>query len=168
MRHLELALARAAGWLLFALLLMICINVALRYVVGDPIIWLDQVTGYSLVYVTFLGAPWVLTNRKHVAIEVVRMRFTAAGRLWLDRLVHLLCFLYCAAFTYLSVMECAKLVKRGAAFADVIEVPEVIIYGVMPLGAGLMTLTFFMRLVRDESNLSDDAPEVGRTSGESL
>ena len=140
-------LAQAAGGLLFLLLILICANVFMRYAIGNPINWVDQITGYFLVYFTFLGAPWVLASRGHVAVEVVHDKLPPGPRLWSGRALDLAGFVYSVLFTYLGILECMKLVSSESAFVDVIEVPQVAIYWVIPVGSTLLALQFLVNLL---------------------
>jgi len=152
LRTVNVALAFAAGLLLLCLLALICINVFGRYALNAPLNWVDQVTGYFLIYFTFLGAPWVLANRGHVAIEALQAVLNQRGRRILNANLDLAGCLYCLAFTYLGVLECTKLVRRGSDFADVIEVPQVLVYGVIPLGSFLLALQFAANFYSDRRN----------------
>ena len=146
MQFVNRLLARTAGWLLVALLVLICANVFMRYVMNNPINWVDQITGYFLVYFTFLGAPWVLANRGHVAIEVIFDHMPPRARLLFGCVLDGIGSLYCLFFTYLGALECFKLVRRESAFADVIEVPQVWIYWVIPFGSFLLALQFLVNI----------------------
>ncbi|HEX6320919.1 MAG TPA: TRAP transporter small permease subunit, partial [Burkholderiales bacterium] len=54
------ALALAAAALLCALVVLILIDVAARYLRLFSIPWSFEATEYMLYAITFLGAPWVL------------------------------------------------------------------------------------------------------------
>lgn len=46
-------------------------SVVMRYVVNQPPIWVVQISEYLLLWMTFLGAPWLLRERGHVSIDIV-------------------------------------------------------------------------------------------------
>ena len=67
---LEGALAKLAGALVLLAVMLITVNAMMRYALNAPINWVDQFSGYFLVYATFLAAPWVLAKRGHVRGDI--------------------------------------------------------------------------------------------------
>jgi TRAP-type C4-dicarboxylate transport system permease small subunit len=64
------ALAVVAGALLCALVLLISVDVAARSFKLFATPWTLDIAQYMLYAITFLGAPWVLREDGHIAIEV--------------------------------------------------------------------------------------------------
>ena len=60
-----------AGVLLMFVMLATSIDVAIRYFLNRPIVWLMEVSEAILVYVTFLGCAWVLKREGHVRIDLL-------------------------------------------------------------------------------------------------
>ena len=74
------ALAIAAAALLCALVALILVDVAARYLRLFSIPWSFEATEYMLYAITFLGAPWVLREEGHIAIELVVERLAPRPR----------------------------------------------------------------------------------------
>jgi TRAP-type C4-dicarboxylate transport system permease small subunit len=149
MRLLSKALAIFSGALLVGLVLLICINVFMRYGLNSPVIWADQVTGYFLVYMTFLASPWVLAQRKHISVDILREILGMRGRAVLSGLVGLAGCLYCLMFTYLSVAEIVRIVHRGSEFRDIITVPQWAVYWTLPVGFLMLAVQFALNGLED-------------------
>ncbi len=143
------ALGVVGSAILVAMLLIVTANVLLRYGFNAPIGWADQVTAYGLVYVTFLGAPFALAQRAHVAVDILHtlLRPQSGRRLyvWLD----VVGSLYCAAFTFLAVKEVIRVIERGSQFADAIVVPQWVVLIAIPLSSFLLTVQFIANLFTD-------------------
>ena len=95
------ALALAAGTLLCALVVLICMDVVARKFTLFATPWTLDISEYMLYAITFLGAPWVLRERGHIAIELVVERLPARGRAVAGVLAELAGAAICAVlFTY--------------------------------------------------------------------
>ena len=64
-------LAAVAGGLVLAMSLWITYDVLSRYFFDVASPWSFDLSEYSLVWMTFLGAPWVLMQDRHVRIEIL-------------------------------------------------------------------------------------------------
>ena len=144
---LEGALAKLAGALVLLAVMLITVNAMMRYALNAPINWVDQFSGYFLVYATFLAAPWVLAKRGHVAIDVLRESLGPVGQRRLDVVVNLLGLVYCLAFTWISVLEVVRVYSRNTAFFDVVTVPQWPIYIVIPIGGLLLCGQFLLNIL---------------------
>ena len=83
-------LAYVAGLLVVAVTLAVIYEVVARYFFNRPTVWALDFTEYALVYITFLGAPWVLRDRAHTRMEIVVERLRPRLRLVLSIIVSLI------------------------------------------------------------------------------
>jgi len=60
----------AAGTLIW-LLVSVVLSVAMRNIGVQPFAWLFTSSEYGLLYMTMLGAPWLVREKGHVHIELV-------------------------------------------------------------------------------------------------
>jgi TRAP-type C4-dicarboxylate transport system permease small subunit len=141
------AMGVAGAVLLIAMLLIVVVNVVMRYAFNSPIIWADQVATYGVVYVTFIGAPRVLARRGHVAVDILESMLSATGRRVLMVFIDAVGLLYCAAFTLLAGREIQRIIARGAQFSDAFTVSQWVVYIVIPVGSALLALQFLAHLV---------------------
>jgi len=149
LRKLTTGLAWGCGALLAALVCLICLNVVLRYGFNTPFIWTDQVVGYGMVYITFLGAPWVVARRRHIAVDILPELAGPQSRLLLNAVIGLVGSLYCAGFAYLAVGEMERILRRDSQFADAILVPQWTVYWTITAGSGLMASEFLLNALGD-------------------
>lgn len=70
----------AAGLAMIVLIVAIGVNVFMRYVLGSPMPWAEEVTRYTMVYMTYLAAPLALREGRHIRITLLteRLRGRAA------------------------------------------------------------------------------------------
>ena len=81
--------AYLAGLLVVTVTFSVLYEVVARYFFNNPTIWAVDLTEYSLVYITMLGAPWVLRDHAHTRVEIVVERLGPRTRLILSILVPL-------------------------------------------------------------------------------
>jgi len=51
-------------------MIIVCVDLTLRYVFNSPLIWGTEVTEILLLYITFLGAAQVFREDSHVVIDI--------------------------------------------------------------------------------------------------
>ena len=102
----------AAGALLCALVVLVCADVTSRTFHLVPMPWAPDFSEYALYGITFLGAPWVLRERGHIAIELLVERLPEAARRRAARAVEVLGALVCAVLLYYA---CRQLWRSYAA-----------------------------------------------------
>ncbi|HEX6318473.1 MAG TPA: TRAP transporter small permease [Burkholderiales bacterium] len=126
------ALALAAAALLCSLVVLILVDVAARYLRLFSIPWSFEATEYMLYAITFLGAPWVLREEGHIAIELVVERLAPAARRVVRRVADVLGATVCVVLFFYACRvawrsyESATLVHKSFVF------PEWWVYAGMP------------------------------------
>jgi TRAP-type transport system small permease protein len=88
-------LERLVGILLiFNIVLNITAQVFSRYLLGRPLVWVEELATYSFIWVTFVGASLALKYRRHIRIETfvgrLAARYQALVRLVIYVLIALL------------------------------------------------------------------------------
>lgn len=104
------ALATIAGVLLCALTLLICVDAVGRIPSKLPatahlsytIAWTLDVAEYTLYIITFFGAPWVLRDGGHIAIDLVVHQLKPASRQRVITVTHVICAAVCAVLFYFA------------------------------------------------------------------
>jgi TRAP-type C4-dicarboxylate transport system permease small subunit len=140
------ALALVAAALLCALVVLILVDVAARYLRWFSLAWGLEASEYMLYAITFLGAPWVLRERGHIAIELVveqlPERARAAMRLAADGLGALVCalLLFFACRVLWRSYQAGTMVHKSFVF------PEWLVYAGMPL-VFLILLAIYVRFL---------------------
>ena len=98
MRHLSrfylmllYGMAGIAGAMLVWLGVSTIASVTMRNLGIQPFAWLFTSSEYALLYMTMLGAPWLVRVKGHVHIELVTAALPARARRVISRLVALAC-----------------------------------------------------------------------------
>ncbi len=135
-------LSGVAVMVLVAITLSVCLEVLLRYGFNSPLVWVVEITEYSLVYLCFLGTSWVLRNDDHVRVDLVMMAFSER---WQHRF-HVIGCLFGLAVSLVLLVFGARVTwsfyERGLYKGTVLEFPTWIVLIIIPIGSFLLCLRF--------------------------
>ena len=77
---------KSVSWLSFALVIIICIDVILRYALGMTRVWVIELETYAFSLLFLLGGAWTWQTDDHVRVDVFYSRFSDKGKNWVDLL----------------------------------------------------------------------------------
>ena len=155
------ALALAAGALLCALVALICMDVAARTFQLFPTPWTLDVAEYLLYAITFLGAPWVLREDGHIAIELVVERLAPRARRRLRRGTDALGALVCAVLLAYAGRALWRSYASGNLVYETFVFPEWYLYGIAPPVFLLLLAIFLRRVARPGGDALREPPGEG-------
>lgn len=142
-----------AGLLMVAIMLMVCAKVVMRYVLGLGWVGVDQISGSMLLYITFLGAGWVLLREKHVAIDILTGRLSEQSQRRLTTITSIVCALLCLLLFAYGANEVVYSWKRGFRVAAELEIPRAFNLFVIPLGSLLLCFQFLRRALGADASV---------------
>jgi TRAP-type C4-dicarboxylate transport system permease small subunit len=99
---------RALGMgLLVAIVLMIGIQVGTRYLMNQPIVWVEDVATFCFIWAVFLGAAAGLKELRHIRIETFLGRLPLRARALMEALLYAVVFACCVVVGWhaIDVME---------------------------------------------------------------
>ena len=137
--HAMAAIAAAAlAWLMVSVIA----SVAMRNAGLQPFAWLFTSAEYSLLYMTMLGAPWLVRERGHVHIELVTAALPAGVRAWVSRGVALLCVLVSATLAWYGLELFLTNLERNDVDVRAYYFPRALLTVAFPLSFGFMAIEF--------------------------
>jgi TRAP-type transport system small permease protein len=145
-------LALAGCAVLLLMMLVICADVFLRNVrlvpgmLGVP--WANEVTEYSLYFITMLTAPWLLRQGLHIRVDVllrVIPRRLAWYFEWAVDSIALLCSLTIAYYGFKAVLSSHAI---GGTVVKVLSVPEWWLLAPLPAAFTLLAIEVLFRMQR--------------------
>ena len=154
------ALGFVAGALMCLLTLLICVDVTSRYfrLFGMP--WSLEVAEYALYAITFLGAPWVLLNQGHIAIDIAVERLRPRAKARAAMVSNALGALVCAILTFASTVAWWHSYTSGTLIQQTFTFPEWWLY-VGPPPLFLIMTCIFIRWLRIPPGLPADVASDG-------
>ncbi|MFV0332852.1 MAG: TRAP transporter small permease [Tropicimonas sp.] len=138
LRNADLIIACAA---IAALIVITVLGVVMRYAVGTPLIWLEEVQLALIVWVTMLGGSFAFRVRGHVAVDAVFNVFSERGQTVLRWIIAAFCLVLLALLTWIGLKF--VLFQAGAnRVTDVLRIPYALVYAAVPVGGVLMIANF--------------------------
>lgn len=145
--HLINWFAIIAGLCMCALTVLVCFDVAVRNFHLFAMPWSLEVAEYSLLLITFLGAPWVLETGGHISIDIVVDRLDAAPRRRMRTMSYATGALVCALLVVASTITLWKSYSDHTLITETLTFPEWYLFMVPP-PIFLMLFGIFVRWLR--------------------
>ncbi len=138
-------LAWFAGWLMTATIVMVCLDVLMRYFFNDPIPGVLQFSEYVLLYMPFLAAGYVLKEESHIKIDIVLIRLSPGTQAFLNMVTSILCFAVLMVLFYYGAFITLDYFIRGVPVLKYYKIPEFLVVMVIPFGCFIFALQFIRR-----------------------
>jgi TRAP-type C4-dicarboxylate transport system permease small subunit len=146
------------GWLAFAAatlsaalvlftLAVTGFSVFRRYVLGHPVTWTDELSGFLVVGIVMLGAAEVLRRDEHVSVDILSARARGTSRrmlsIWSNLSVAAV-----AGVLFVSSLNAVQFSRMIGIYSDgYLEAPLWIPQSVMMVGVGLLFAMAVARLI---------------------
>lgn len=126
---------QAVIWMIGLMAVMVVSNVALRFFVGDSILWAEETSRYLMIWATFIGSGLLFRQGAHIAVDNLQDALPEKlGRvLRMVIIAILLCFF--AAMIYLGTLYT---LAQWAQITPVTRISSGFVYAALPVGFALM------------------------------
>ncbi len=138
-------MAILAGILLMFSMLSISMGVASRYLLGRPMAWVVEISEYSLVYITFLIAAWVLKSEGHVRMDLVFNRLSPKTQSVLNIITSGISAIVCFILFWYGVKVSWELFRTHYFTPTILELPKFVIVAIIFIGSLLLFFQFLIR-----------------------
>ena len=144
------AVSRAFGVAAAALIVLsigvVCHMVFVRAVLGQSSIWQTEFVTFSTVAATFLGAPYILLTRGHVAVDVVPLMLHGTARRDLFLVGSAVALAFCAVFLYGSLPWWHEAWQSGHTTPSIWRARLWIPYLAVPVGLTMLCLQYLAEM----------------------
>ena len=138
-------LAYVSGGIILITMVGVCLNVIMRYFFNRPIVGADEVTGYLLLYVTFLGTAWLLKDEGHVAVDFIVLKLRPRKQIFLNVVTSMIGMIISAALVWYGSKVTWQSYITHAYMGTILEIPKAPILVVIPAGSCLLLIQFIRR-----------------------
>lgn len=141
--RLDRIITAGLKWTLVLLMIAITLSVAwgvfTRFVLQDSATWTGEFSGFSLVWITFLGSAYAVYEKTHIRFESLFDMLPHSIRLVIQTIFNLAML----AFFALIVITGFNL-SMGAMSSETVSLPitKGVAYLVLPVGSAIMILGF--------------------------
>lgn len=145
------ALSRAFGVFSAALIVVaiavICQMVFVRAVLGQSAIWQTEFSIFAIVAATFLGAPYILLTRGHVAVDVLPLMVGHEARRWMFVVGYTAMLAFCLLFLWASFPWWHETWASNQTTSSIWRARLWIPYLAVPVGLALLCVQILTELV---------------------
>jgi TRAP-type transport system small permease protein len=144
-RLLDRVLTVAAALVVAATALITCIAVFFRSVLHASLPWPEELTGYGLIWTSFLGAYLALREDRHIAFDLLVEKLPPAPR----RILQTVTDLMVAAVFILLIYESLRMISVvGATDLQTLAIPVGVFIAALPICGAAMVLALILRIAR--------------------
>lgn len=137
------------GVMLLASVVLICANAFGRYVLLSPIIWAEEILGYGLVWMIYLGAVLVTASGEHLRMDLVIQLLGEKSRAFF----HLLGNIAFIAVALLIIYQAPATISEFTHHSQVANLPMDVVHVVIPVSFVAIVLLLVGKSVQNIQTL---------------
>lgn len=126
---------------LIVLIVLTFVGVIMRYILGNPFTWLEEVQLFCMVWIVFAAGGAAFRTGSHVAIEMVVEMFPESIQKIIGYLIDIVVFLVIAYLFYNSIGFIGMFAKNGRS-SSMLKIPMTVQYGIAPVSYVLMIISY--------------------------
>lgn len=143
-RIIELA-ALLAAILIVLTMLAINADVVWMHLFGGSIIWVLEIATFCLLYITFLGAAWLLKREGHVKMDLVLARLKPRAQVTLNVITSIFGIIICLVLVWWGVKVTWEHFQEAYYIRSLINYPTWPLIAIIPVGSFLFFIQFLRR-----------------------
>ena len=135
-------MAYLAALLLFLLMLIICYEVVMRYLFRSPTGWVIEACEYALLYITFLGAPWLLKQDGHIRVDILFAFLNRKVSRILNTATSLVGAIACGFLFVYGILSTWHHFQESTLVIQTLNTPKWALLIIIPTGSFFLVLQF--------------------------
>lgn len=108
-----------------------------RFVLDAPLVWTEELSRYTMIWLTFLGAAYALSIRAHIGMELVVDRLQGVMKQLLIVLAAAVSFVFFVLMVTKGFELSMRVMDQPSA---VLQIPMGIVYSVIPISGVILML----------------------------
>ena len=140
-------MAYCSGITIFTAVVLIVIDVGMRVLELDPLVFILTTVEYILLYFTMLAAPWLVRIKGHVFIDAVTQFMPPKVKKVIAKIVYLACIIASSIYCYHLVLLFVEAIQSGEYDMRSYEIPIWILFVPMPLCFFMCAMEFIRYLI---------------------
>ncbi len=134
-----------ADFLVIFTMVVVCMEVVMRYFFKHSLMWVFETTSYSMLFITYLAAPWLLKEEGHTVMDLVSNRLRPRIQAMLNFITSIIGAFVCLVITWYGAETTLYLLRMGIREQSAVRPPSFILYIVIPIGSLLLSIQFLRR-----------------------
>ncbi|MBW2609472.1 MAG: TRAP transporter small permease [Deltaproteobacteria bacterium] len=129
-------------------MLIVSALVVMRYILKRAPTWVIEFTEYSLLYITFLGAAWLLKGEGHVKMDLVISSLRPRTQAILNTITSVACAVVCLIVVWFGVKVTWNHFQTNYLLPTILRPPSYLIVCIIPIGCFMLFIQFLRRAYR--------------------
>jgi TRAP-type C4-dicarboxylate transport system permease small subunit len=147
-------MAGVAAFLMAAMMVTICIDVALRNLGYQSSAHFFTFTEYALLMVPCMGAPWLVREKGHIYVEILLMTLRPPARRRMTMAIGLVCIATCLVLAWFGFSISLNDFLQNEKDVRSLDMPRWMVSVWIPVGFLLMAVEFARFVWRRENFLA--------------
>jgi len=147
-------LAVLAGVIVCFITVSVCVGIIARYIFNYPLGWVVEICEYSLLYVTFLVAAWVLRQNQHVSVDLFYSKFSPRGQSIASMATSIAAGIVFMIIVYYGVKVTKHQFDTKYFTPTILEAPKFAITLIIPIGTFLLLIQIIRKTYRHIQELT--------------
>ncbi len=122
-------------------------NVIMRYLFRKPIHWTTEITSLMLVFITFLGAAHMVSEKKHIKFTLIYERLHGKGKIVVDILNSIAGIIFSVVLAWEAWKATKIALMTNMRMPSLLGTPYYIPYLLIVVGSVMIALEFFVRII---------------------
>ena len=147
-KYLGYAGAAMGAGSVIVMMLMISLNVTLRYFFNNPLLLVEEFSAYLFIVITYMGLAYTCYVGAHINVDVIYRRFRPRVRYGLDVVTSTAVLVLIGIYLWYAWSLFMESIREGWVAISFIETPMWIPQTFLWLGLGFLVLAIVMRIVK--------------------
>ncbi|HEY7610037.1 MAG TPA: TRAP transporter small permease [Alphaproteobacteria bacterium] len=147
-----------------ALILLMCVDIAIRNFRIGSLPWLIELTEYAMYAGTFLAAPWVLRLGSHVRVDALLTAIPKKAAVRMEQLVDAVGFAISLVLVYFGALAVLDAWNTNLVARKTWNFDEWLLLLPIPISGVLLAAEFVLRIARVRGVVADAYDRASRAS----
>jgi len=149
------AMAIIAAVLMALIMIAIAYATISRYFFGNPMAWVVEVSSYSLLYITFLAAPWLLRQDAHVKVDLVLNKLKPKSQSALNLFNNAIGVAIAVILLVFGFKMTLNNYREGIVVMNILRTPQYMLLVIIPVGTFFLAIEFLKKMLYEIRTIRD-------------
>lgn len=147
-------LGNAASYLFLIIVAISGFEVLMRYAVGQPTVWVHEVSIALAATCFVIGGPYVHRSRRHITISYMFEKMSPRVQSWARLLSSLLTLIFLVFLTYATTLQGLQAVQHGEMTGTALNWPiPAYLKSLFAICAAVMTVQTAVHVIEDAGRI---------------
>lgn len=136
------------GILLLVTILLLFVNVVMRYVFSANITWAEEFSRYAIVWITFIGTSVCVYIGGHITVDSIHGILSEKNNRILAIVIYVVSIVFALALTWFSIKLTVNSIRTKQTMPGM-GIQMAWAYLAMPVGSILLAIRYFNELIEE-------------------